>query len=113
MEPGLLLKESRQARGLDQAQLAARSGTSQTYISRVERGEVSPALKTLTRLFNAMGQQLALATEPLDRGNVTDADLRESMRELTAAERVREAMDLSEFLTGVAESAARKRQGAR
>lgn len=48
----------------------------------------------------------------MDRGNVTDADLRESMRELTAAERVREAVHLSEFLTGVAQRTGLRRLSA-
>jgi transcriptional regulator with XRE-family HTH domain len=99
---GELLRATRQARGLDQAVLARRAGTTQTYLSRLERGEVSPSIRTLERLFHAMGCRLTTGVEPLAAGNSDVSELRRDWQELTAAERVERAMTLSEFLTGVA-----------
>src|SRR6266487_130267 len=76
MDAGDLLRETRLARGLDQAELARRAGTTQNYISRIERGVVSPSLRTFQRLVHAMGQRVVLKTEPLPPGNVSVDDLR-------------------------------------
>jgi transcriptional regulator with XRE-family HTH domain len=104
---GSLLRAARRQRGLDQAGLARRAGTTQTYVSRIERGDVSPSAQTMTRLMNAMGLDLLLGTRPLSPGNISVADLRADYRGLSAAERVEQAMALSDFLSGVAEAAQR------
>jgi transcriptional regulator with XRE-family HTH domain len=104
MDHGELLRRTRLERGLDQAALARRAGTTQTYISRVERGVVAPSITTLARLFAAMGQRLTLGVEPLPHGNAATRELRASLRDLTAEERVDEAFELSGFLTDVAVS---------
>src|SRR3954453_22456266 len=100
---GSLLRSARRQRGLDQAALARRAGTTQAYISRIERGDVSPSGATMLRLLHAMGLQLT--TRPLSHGNVSVDDLRADFRELTPAERVEQAMELSDFLADVAERA--------
>lgn len=97
-----LLRATRRSRGLDQAALARRAGTTQTYISRLERGEVSPSIRTIERLFHAMGCRLTTGVEPLPAGNPDVSELRRDWQALTASERVEQAMTLSEFLTGVA-----------
>ncbi|HLW95810.1 MAG TPA: helix-turn-helix transcriptional regulator [Solirubrobacteraceae bacterium] len=102
MDTGELLRVTRRSRGLDQAGLARRAGTTQTYVSRVERGDVSPSIRTLERLFHAMGCKLTASVERLPTGNAEVADLRRDWQALTAAERVDQAITLSEFLTGVA-----------
>jgi transcriptional regulator with XRE-family HTH domain len=66
-----LLRAARVQRGLDQAKLARRAGTTQSYVRRVERGAVSPSVSTLDRLFHAMGLRLDLRPEPLDHGNAS------------------------------------------
>ena len=106
VDGGELLRETRRRRALDQADLARRAGTTQTYVSRIERGAVSPSLKTLRRLFNAMGVDLQLGVAPLSPGNVAARDLRSDLRELTPEERVDQAMQLSEFLTDLEATAA-------
>jgi transcriptional regulator with XRE-family HTH domain len=103
VDVGQLLREARRERGLGQAALARRAGTTQTYISRIERGDVSPSGGTLRRLLHAMG--LELSTRPLSYGNVALHELRADFRDLTPAERVEQAMELSDFLLGVAERA--------
>jgi transcriptional regulator with XRE-family HTH domain len=110
MTPAELLRRARQERRLDQAQLARRAGTTQAYVSRVERGVVSPSMETLNRLLNAMGMRLRARLEPLPHGNASISDLRRDLTELTPEQRVRQAMELSSFLTGVAASAAEQRE---
>jgi transcriptional regulator with XRE-family HTH domain len=103
-----LLRTTRLECGLSQAALARRAATTQSYVSRVERGEVSPSPRTLERMFHAMGRRPALTVEPLPAGNASVRELRAAFRELTPAERVEQAMELSAYLTDVAASA-RKR----
>jgi transcriptional regulator with XRE-family HTH domain len=110
MDAGALLRETRRERGLDQAELARRAGTTQGYISRIERGTVSPTLRTLERLLHAMGRRLVADTEPLAPGNASVAQLRADFRELSAAQRVEQAMELSAFLTRVAASTPPRRE---
>ena len=113
MKAGQLLRDARVERGLDQAELARRAGTTQAYVSRIERGVVSPSLETLGRLLHAMGLRLRLDTEPLPHGNTQISDLRADLRELTPQERVEQAMELSTFATDLAESAAEQHQAHR
>jgi transcriptional regulator with XRE-family HTH domain len=111
MDAARLLREARARRGIDQAGLARRAGTNQAYVSRVERGVVSPSVQTLTRLLSALGFRLGASLEPLSHGNVSVGELRRDYRGLSAAERVEQAMELSGYLTEVAASAAEPRAG--
>lgn len=106
MDPGDLVRRTRRTRALGQADLARRAGTTQNYVSRIERGAVSPSTATLARLMHAMGQRLVLGSEPLPIGNVSRAELRASLDTLSASGRLEEAMELSEFATGLAEAGA-------
>lgn len=60
MDRSYLLGRARRARGLTQAQLAARSGTSQATLSTYERGLKSPSLKVASRILEEMGYDLNL-----------------------------------------------------
>ena len=46
--------------GLTQAELAARMGTTQSAVARMEGGGVRPSLDTLERLAAAVGQELVV-----------------------------------------------------
>jgi transcriptional regulator with XRE-family HTH domain len=50
-----LVREARKRAGLTQAELAARAGTTQSAIARIESGAVSPSLAHLTELVRAAG----------------------------------------------------------
>lgn len=50
----------RKEQSLTQKQLAELSGSTQQEISRLEKREHSPALKTLCRIVNSMGYELVL-----------------------------------------------------
>lgn len=65
MEPSELIRRSREARGLTQAQLAFRAATSQQTISRLERGDEDPTWGRLRELLLALGMRPTLDAEPL------------------------------------------------
>lgn len=66
MDVASVLRDSRRAAKLSQAELAARAGTSQATISAYESGAKTPSITTLTRLLAATGRQLSVraATAP-------------------------------------------------
>lgn len=57
---GELLRATRHRHGLTQARLARRIGADRAYVSRVERGEVSPTFEWAKRALAAMGEELVL-----------------------------------------------------
>jgi HTH-type transcriptional regulator / antitoxin HipB len=69
---GALLKREREARGLTQKELGEKSGISETYISRIERGMVGmPHRPTLEKLAGPLGIEVSafyLAGEPVPSG---------------------------------------------
>ncbi len=71
LEPGAALRaemrEARRRAKLSQRQLAARMGTTQPAIARLERGGCSPSLKTLRRLAAETGSRLVLRLEQMGR----------------------------------------------
>lgn len=52
------LAEKREEMGLSQAEVAARMGTSQSALARLERGEGNPTLATVERYASAMGKKI-------------------------------------------------------
>jgi transcriptional regulator with XRE-family HTH domain len=72
MTAGDLIRDARGRHGLSQRRLALRAGTSQAWISRVERGEVSPSIESLDRLLLVMGESLSLRTERVKSSEVVD-----------------------------------------
>jgi transcriptional regulator with XRE-family HTH domain len=84
-----LIRRTRIDRGLSQAQLAVRAGTTQTAISRLERGQRSPTAQTLQRLLLVMGEELDLRSRPL-KGTHDPAHLRAELK-LSPAQRLERA----------------------
>lgn len=70
---------ARRAAGLTQAGLAIRLGTTQSAVARLERGEVTPSIATLSRLADALGIQF----EVRPRSGIV---VRETMPALTLGE---------------------------
>ncbi len=56
--------DARNATGMTQKELSAKSGITQADISRLENGNANPSLRTLRRLAAAMGMQLRLEFVP-------------------------------------------------
>ena len=66
---GHAIREAREQRGLTQRELARRSGTDVSWLSRLESGSSNPAWGTVRRLAAAMGMrasELALRAEELE-----------------------------------------------
>lgn len=61
---GTILKQARTDRKVSQRELARRAGTSQSYVSRVEAGEVIPSLESLNTLLHSIGNKLDINVIP-------------------------------------------------
>lgn len=82
--PGQLLRVVRERHGVSQRQLATRAATTQSAISRIERGRVSPSVETLRELLYLLGEDLELGASPRDSGidaTLIDQQLRRSPTE--------------------------------
>jgi transcriptional regulator with XRE-family HTH domain len=101
-DAGAVIREARSRHGVSQETLARRARTTQKQISRIEGGEVSPSVSTLSRLLAAMGERLELRAVPGPRDNRSDEELRADFEELTASERIAQTAALSRTLTGIA-----------
>jgi transcriptional regulator with XRE-family HTH domain len=101
-DPGSLIRDARHRNRVSQETLARRASTTQKQISRIERGDISPSISTLSRLLAAMGERLELRAVPGPHDNRTDEELRADLQQLTASERIAQTAALSRTLTGVA-----------
>ena len=72
---GRLLAAARARANLRQSQVAERAGTSQQWVSRVERGEVNLRLRDADRLFFAVGSRLVVQTGRPSDADAADPDL--------------------------------------
>ncbi len=54
------VRQAREGRGLTQAELAARIGSTQPALARLEAGGVTPNLDTLHRIAEALGLELVV-----------------------------------------------------
>jgi transcriptional regulator with XRE-family HTH domain len=70
MTPAELIRSARIRHGLSQRALALRAGTTQAWVSAIERGQARPSVDTLRRLLLVMGEELVLDSRPL----TSDAD---------------------------------------
>jgi len=73
-----LVREARKRAGLTQAELAARAGTTQSAVARIESGGVSPSLEHLSKLVRAAGFDIDVRLVPYD-----DHDLSMALRNRT------------------------------
>ena len=98
-----LLQEARTRAGLSQRELARRAGTAQSVVARVERGQTSPTVETLSRLMAATGFNVDMelvsppTADPVIESFKRDIDrslLRRNL-EKTVDERVRSLQALS------------------
>lgn len=68
MEPEFALARelirARAAAGMTQADVAARMGTKQTVVARLESGRTKPSTRTLERYAEATGRRLKISLEP-------------------------------------------------
>jgi transcriptional regulator with XRE-family HTH domain len=83
---GELLREVRTGYGISQADLATRDNTTQSAISRIESGKVSPSFDTLRELMRLLSADLVLDVSARDTG--VDLTLNERNFEFSPAARV-------------------------
>ena len=74
VQGGQLIREARRRAGLTQRELAARVGTTQSAIARIEAGDSAPSLERVVRLVRACGFDLNLRVVPLDEDAWTLAE---------------------------------------
>jgi transcriptional regulator with XRE-family HTH domain len=94
--PGEVLREARRRHGVTQESLAIRAGTTQSAISRIESGRVSPTIETLGDLLYLLGEELELLTFSHDSG--VDLTLNESNLRLTPGQRVDRGLAFADFV---------------
>jgi transcriptional regulator with XRE-family HTH domain len=92
--PGELLREARLAHRLSQKQLAIRGGTTQSAVARIEADRVSPSIRTLTALFQAMEEDFVFGTKPRTWG--VDLSLNRKNLEYTATERLERGLGFAD-----------------
>jgi transcriptional regulator with XRE-family HTH domain len=83
---GDLLREVRTAYGISQRELATRANTTQSAISRIESGKVSPSFETLRELMRLLNADLVLDASARDSG--VDTTLNERNFEFSPSVRV-------------------------
>ena len=70
---GLLLRDARKGAKVSQAELARRTQTSKSYISRIENGVIIPSVSVFYRMIAALGMRLEIVkpSTVLGYGNIT------------------------------------------
>ncbi len=62
------IRTLREARGLTQADLAARIGTTQSAIARLESGRTTPTLEILQKIASSMGMRVTVGFSRVEAG---------------------------------------------
>jgi transcriptional regulator with XRE-family HTH domain len=75
---GAIVRETRLAEGLTQAQLAHRLGIKQPSVARLEAAGETASVATLRRALGAMGRTLELHAEPMP-SSVDDSQIIEAL----------------------------------
>src|SRR5262245_30975688 len=92
-----LVAEARERAGLSQRALAARAGTTQAVIARIELGLTSPVFDTLQRIAKAAGFEITLS---LTRKPVLDRQILDDVPRIlrmSPEDRLREVGNINRF----------------
>lgn len=97
LDPARLVRDARSRAGLSQRELAARAGTSQSVVARIEAGQTQPGSGSLLRLLAAAGFELRaeLALLPVARTHMLEDVTR--ILSLSPEQRLREVGNVSRF----------------
>lgn len=87
-----LVRSVRERQGLSQRALARRAGTTQAWISAIERGAAQPTEAMLRRLLAVMGDELVLESRPLTSDAEHDPIAFSENQARTAGERLEEGL---------------------
>lgn len=92
-----MIRKARQESGLSQAALAQKLSTTQSAVSRWERGHDEPRLSTLESILGACGRSLVLSTEQAVLDDVDRAQIRQQLA-MTPDERLASVTNVSTFV---------------
>jgi UDP-N-acetylglucosamine 1-carboxyvinyltransferase len=95
---GEVIRDARRWAGLSQTELASALGTTQSVVSRWERGHDTPRADTLVAILRACGYEADLVMRPSDTG-VDRAQIREMLR-MSPEARVASSANVSRMLAG-------------
>ncbi len=95
-----LIRVVRRRHGLSQRSLALRAGTTQAWVSAVERGRTHPSVELLRRLLLAMGEELVLESRPLASDATHDPIAFADAQRRSVDERLMEAFDWMRIAVG-------------
>lgn len=84
-----LVREARKRAGLTQSELAARAGTTQSAVARLESGRPDVSLNDVIRLVRLCGLDVEVAIVPQDDSDVAQA---ERLAALTGPQRMQRHM---------------------
>jgi transcriptional regulator with XRE-family HTH domain len=87
-----LVKSTRTRHGISQRSLARRAGTTQAYVSAIERGRAQPTVEMLRRLLLVMGEELVLDSRPARSDADHDPIAFAEARRQTPEQRLAEAL---------------------
>ena len=97
MKGNHLVREARKRAGLSQAELARRVGTTQSVISRLERGTTAPSLQTISELVRACGFELGVSLARHDDDH--DWSLVQQNLRLSPERRIQQVARAAKFMT--------------
>jgi transcriptional regulator with XRE-family HTH domain len=80
MYGGDLVREARRRAGLTQRELAARAGTTQSSIARLETGQTNPSFDLVVRLIKLCGFRLDVFLDPYDDSDLAQAEALKLLR---------------------------------
>ncbi|MEO8194214.1 MAG: helix-turn-helix transcriptional regulator [Gemmatimonadales bacterium] len=95
-----LVRSARQQAGLSQREMARKARTAQSVIARIELGTTSPSWATLTRILAAARFNLSVELERIPTVDRSMLDDIPRILRMTPEERLREAGQVSRFLSG-------------
>ena len=96
LDPAALVRESRQRANISQAVLATRVGTTQSAVSRWERGHEEPRLARLAAILRACDLRATISLRSDD--GVDRAQIRQQLA-MTPEQRLASVVNLSRFVS--------------
>jgi transcriptional regulator with XRE-family HTH domain len=99
LDAASLIRDARRRAGLSQRELARRSGTAQSVVARIERGQTDPSTRTLARLVSAAGFELEAKLRATLVADTHMLDDIARILTLTPEQRLLEVRNVSRFLS--------------
>jgi transcriptional regulator with XRE-family HTH domain len=96
---GELVRTARTEARLTQRELARKARTAQSVVARIELGETSPSLKTLSRILRAAGYDLSAELRRIPKLDRSELDDIPRILRLTPEERLLEVARVSRFVS--------------